>query len=489
MLYKKSLRQFMPIILAAFAFLASCKDETGTLGLDVLPSDDLFSGTNTGSYFPAQNENPARLRTDDAVYAILGSVDDPYAGTTKASIITEVTLGDLATGKLNKSDETHNYYIDSLVLNLAYSNNWWFGDQNANHNIRVYQFNQSLDFTQKYYSDIQVEGLYDEMPVGEMVSSAIDTVPVYSSTDTSYVHQLRIKLNDQLAEELFNYKEDTMTSRETFKEVFRPFYISSELVDTDTRGSLIALSMLANESNMTLYYSYEEINEDTDEVEDTTNTSYTFPINIECLRVNKFEHNNSGSVELGTSETDHLVAQGMAGSIVKIDFNDIAFKDENNQTHNLFDYWESRIADGEQDQYYGISAVDVFFKVDTLLHTQDDSFYSPIPNKLNIFRMNGNEELETPLYSYNIEDDSEWSPEFTGGFFNQETAEYQFRLVGETFKMMVEKPELRGPYYLSIARPENYEFGVFPWRTILINNQEGDDYSPRFNIKYVTIQN
>lgn len=491
MQHRRILRQFMPVFFAALVFFTSCNDETGTLGLDVLPQDDLFSGTDTSSHFPAQNINPDRLRSDDAKYAILGTVDDPYAGPTDASFITEVTLGSLS-GELDKSDKYKKYYADSLVLNLEVESGGWFGESLAKHDVQVYQLNQSLSLTDKYYANMSVEGLYDETPIGEKICSPLDTVPFISGKDTSYIHQWQIKLEDQLALKMFSYKKDTMSDREIFRDVFKPLFIKSELASNDTKGSLVPLNLLSTKSNLTLYYSYDELDTVTNNVDTTKHASYTFPINIECLRINRFDHNNQGTIDFNDPDANHLVVQGMAGSMVKIDFNDIKCLDEDNKSVNLFDFWESKISlPDKNEKYYGISAVDVFFKVDTLLHPEDDSFMSPIPQLLTLYRMTDDGELEIPSYSYKSDDDSEWSPEFYGGAFNKSAGEYQFRLTNESFLMMVKKPELRGPYYLSFTDPASYTFSIFPWRVVLKNNNNVDieDQSPQFRIKYVTIQN
>jgi hypothetical protein len=486
---KRMLWQFMPIFFAAFVFFTSCKDETGTLGLDVLPPDDLFSGNDTSSHFPAQNINPNRLRSDDVKYAILGTVDDPYAGTTDASFITEVTLSKLREG-LDKSDDSKIFFADSLVLNLDTETGGWFGDSLAKHNVQVYQLNQALSVADKYYSNMSVEGLYDNTPIGEKVCSALDTVRFISGKDTSYIHQWQIKLKDQLAQDIFSYKNDTMSDREVFRNVFKPLFIKSELVNNNTKGSLVPLNLLSEKSNLTLYYTkIETVESDSETKIDTAHLSYIFPINIECLRINRFDHNNQETITFNDPDANHLIVQGMAGSMVKIDFNDIKCLDQDNKSVNLFDFWESKISSDKNEKYYGISAVDVFFKVDTLIYSQDNSFKSSIPQILSLYRMTDDEKLEIPAYSYKSDDDSEWSPEFFGGTYNRSRGEYQFRLANESFVMMVKKPELRGPYYLSFTDPASYTFSTFPWRVVLKNSEENEDLSPQFRIKYVTIQN
>ncbi|MFW6203201.1 MAG: hypothetical protein ACOC30_02770, partial [Marinilabilia sp.] len=71
MIKKRILRHPLPFILIALVtILASCEDETGNLGLDVLPEKDLFTGTDTSTHILARNINPGKLQSDDAEYAI-----------------------------------------------------------------------------------------------------------------------------------------------------------------------------------------------------------------------------------------------------------------------------------------------------------------------------------------------------------------------------------------------------------------------------------
>lgn len=480
---------FWPLIVVPFLLMnVSCDNETGTLGLEVLPPDELFSGTDTIMYLPVSNEKPAKLQSDDIDYALIGSVDDPVAGKTEASFITQVNLGTL-NGSLNKSDSTHQYFVDSLVLNLAYNENSWFGDKNARHLIQVYRVNTPLFFSEDYFSDMAVEGLYDPTPIGERISSAWDALPDSVWEDDDYIHQWKIKLSNELAEEIFNYSDDLMNSREDFISNFGALFIKSELLDTDTKGSLIRLNLLASESNLELFYSYHVLDSTTSEIDTTMHSSYTFPINKECVRINRFNHDHEGIIDFSTPDADQFIVQGMAGSYIKVDFNDIETGPEGNK---LFSIWEEKLL-GDPDMYYGISAVDIYFRVDTTAQNQYEDFYSPIPQSLSLNIINEEGKLEVPTYNYlsedvakdnNIEDYKEdWSTGFEDGYYNSETGEYRFRFSGETFRMMVEKPELRGPYYLA-----PYSSSSFPWRVILKNQASADENArPALRIKYVFI--
>jgi len=464
----------VPFALMAFMFFTSCKDETGTFGLKVLPPDDQFAGEDVSSNLPAKNTNPINLRSDDAAYAIIGSVNDEFAGQTNASFISQVNIG----AYLDEFNQGDDYFVDSLVLNLAYSRNTWFGNKNAKHNVQIHRLTKPLSFTDQYYSDMDLEGRYASTSLSERISSAWDELPDSVWDDSEYIHQWQFKLDHQLAEEIFNFSfpEDVSEARQAFQEeLLHGFFIKSAPVD-DTKGSLIRLDLLDSKSNMKLYYSYHERGED-NEIDTTKQEVYTFPINIECVRANRFEHDHSDNVDFGNYDANEFVVQGMAGSMVEIDFNDVEFKTDENDPVNLFTYWEEKLdSESELEEYYGISAVDVYFKADTSLQLSNTLFHSPIPQSLSFYELHDGE-LEEPLYATG-QPESPVGRWFAGGNYNPETAEYRFRMAGEYFRMMVENPELRGPYVLASRNPISY-----PWRVLLLNDNE----VPYLRIKYVSI--
>jgi hypothetical protein len=482
MLNKRSLRQWMPLILATLALFTSCEDKSGNLGLDVLPSEDLFSGTNQSSFLQGRNIDPVRLISDDPNYAIIGQMEDPFTGRTEASFITQATIGELD-GKLNQSDEWNEYSVDSMVLNLAYLENWWIGNKNAQHEVSIHRYNTPLSVTEDYYSDMSVEGNYDETPLATRTSSAWDALPDSIWNQENYIHQWQFNLNENLANEVFNYSDDIMTNRKAFREAFGSLFVKSELIDTESQGSLVLMDLLSTQSNMELFYSYTVIDSATNEVDTTIHTSYVFPINIECLRINRLLHDQKNKVSFEDPDAEHLVVQGMAGSMVEFDFNEVEIINEQGDSENLFDYWEEKSNTESNKEYYGISAVDFFIEADTVPQYADNNFYSPVPQTLRFYEKTEDGKYEQPGYYYNPSDDSRWSPEFSGGNYSEEAAAYQFRMAGETFKMMVEKPELRGPYYLSTPDPVAY-----PWKVILKNSDDQDNPTPKIRLKYVKIQ-
>jgi hypothetical protein len=273
-----------------------------------------------------------------------------------------------------------------------------------------------------------------------------------------------------------------MTKREAFKEAFGSLFIQSDLINTDTRGSLVVLDLLSTQSNMELFYSYNIIDSTTNEV-DSIHTSYVFPINIECMRINRLEHDQKEEISFNDTGASHLVAQGLAGSMIEINFNEVDIINEEGKTENLFHYWDRKSNTEENNEYYGISSVNISFEADTVAQYADESFFSPVPEALRMYKKKAEGQYEQPEYYYNPTDDSDWSPEFSGGGYDKETNSYNFKMAGESFKMMTEKPELRGPYYLSTQSPVAY-----PWKVILKNSSTQDALSPKIQLKYVKIK-
>ena len=482
MLNKRSLRQYMPLILATLAFFSSCKDESGTLGLDVLPSEDLFTGTDEVSFLKGQNYNPVNIKTSDASYAILGSLNDPFTGSTEASFITEINLG-VRAGSLNKSSAVREYFVDSLVLNLGYVKEWWIGDEDAKHEVSIHRFNSPLSLTNIYYSDMQVEGLYDETPIASAIKSANDGLADTTWVANKYSNQWQFKLDDALANEVFNLPDSIMVDRKMFREVFGGLFIKSTLSDTESKGSLVEFSLTDALSNMTMYYSYDVIDttDNANDVDTTIHASYIFPINLECVRINRFSHDHQDKITFNDSETEHLVVQGTAGSMVEIDFNDVNVLNEDGEQTNLFTFWEEKIKTEENSEFYGISAVDLIFEADTVAQYADENFYSPASQALRLYKKEEGQYLQ-PKYYYSATDSSKWSPAFTGGNYDKETGTYTFRMYQESFRMMIEKEDLRGPYYISTPDPASY-----PWKVLLKNSTNQEKPQPQIRIRYVKI--
>ncbi len=485
------LLHLMPVIIGLTIITGGCTNEIGTLGLDILPPQDLFTGADSSRYFGAQNFNPEFIKSNDPAYAIIGSVNDLITGKTAASFITQVTLS----SAVDTFKRNEDYVVDSLVLSLSYSRNWWTGNKDARHNIKVYKFNAPLSLDEDYYSNMAVEGLYDPEPIGQRISSAWDQQTDSVWDIARYTHKWNIKLDQATTDEFFNFPKEVLESKEAFQLAFPGLFVEAEPLDTEgpNTGSLVNIDLLSQASDLKLYYHYYKRDAE-NVVTDTIETGYVFPINRECVRINRFEHDHMDAIDFSSSKPDKLVAQGMAGSYVTFDLRKSAGGPVD------FDVWKQRLdAHNTDETFFGISAVDLYFKVDSALQNNDTTFYSPVPEVLKIYTIDNNGALEEPAYFTGSTSEPK-SPWFLGGTYNPTTHEYQFRMnmttvfnpQDSTFtyeeffhKLVNGSSETQGPFILAPSNPRSDAR-----RVVLMNDENAaeGELTPRVQIKFVTFR-
>lgn len=305
--------QFIVIGLLSLNF--ACKDEPARLEGGVLPENEELKGISyTGSLLDTRNTLKDAVRTDDAVSGIIGTLNDPEFGLSKADFLTDFSLssnvefiGIIELDENNTPKEPVDFHqfnngpewsVDSVVLSLQYNYNQWYGDMTSKHRVSVYELQQPLgDSRQDYYSNQIIDGMYNPESIAEKVVYANEDVPdslkstnwqnlwtypdslrnypqylwdldkLKASIDSGYldsgftghtdkVKNWNFKLNDDVRDRLFNLTESELQSTAAFKGAFNGIYVTSEL-EEGTEGSLTRINLLSTTSlasSMTLHY-------------------------------------------------------------------------------------------------------------------------------------------------------------------------------------------------------------------------------------------
>lgn len=191
--------KYLGAMLAAITVFSACDEETGSLGMDMLPGSDEMSA-HTVSY-----EVMTESIVADSVFAktstgYIGRFSDPDFGYYEAGFLTalastvEFSLPDVyqetewdaegnatkATGMMTEDKVT--------AIQLVVFYNDWFGDSLNACRMSAYELNTALDYD-KRYTDIDPKNYYDESGLlGRVAYSAYDTtVPdsVRNATDAS----------------------------------------------------------------------------------------------------------------------------------------------------------------------------------------------------------------------------------------------------------------------------------------------------------------
>lgn len=317
---KNSLALF---ILAFGIIINSCNDPT-PLGSELLAEDQvdvlytdtikLSASTVREDVILAYDPNPS-ITYDNFQF---GDFTDPIFGNAVASIYAQLIPD------FDPPNYT-NAILDSIILTLQYDSLRTYGILDAvPFGIGIYRITDNIDIESKYYSD-QVFSFDEAMPLAEISSFT----PAIASQDSitgiidysfdadgetiSIPAGLRIPLSLSLGEELINYDSITYTSNNNFLEQFNGIHVKPL---TQTPGMLSFDITSFSSSNLTVYYR-----------RDTIKTQYEYNFSDRFVQFNNFSHDTAGAIvddffDDTTKGDSLLFIQAMAGSNVKIDFQD-----------------------------------------------------------------------------------------------------------------------------------------------------------------------
>lgn len=438
-----------------------CSDEGSPIGTDLLPKEEIIGIFNYDAS-PLQTENylQSAIRSDDPGMMLLGELNDPMFGQSKADFVTQIALGTLADSTFNRFD---GYRPDSVKLNLHYSRASFYGDTVANHLIKVYELRQDLVVGRKYYSNMDAAGFNNPADLlGERLSSAKDGVTDSAWTAQSNEHTWSITLKKELADRFFAFDKQILGNVKNFQQAFKGFYITSELEDPEGEGSLLKFNLLNEKCHMVMYYSYER-KDKYNNIIDTVKYEHKFPFSLESVKVNRFSHNLE-TIDFATPSATNLYVQGMAGSLAKIDM------------AGVLDTWKDSLDNSAVN--YGISTVDLIFEVDTTL-TQYRRY--PLPSELKLVRKNSKTgEFESPLFS-NTSGTTEAA--FLGGAINYTDFTYHFRFARGLFESVLNNDDrVLDELYLVPSAPESN------FNRVILRSRTNSTAPLKLNIKYVKFE-
>lgn len=300
----------LTIYAALLVILVSCEPENGRLGIDLFPpSDTILVYTDTIYDIEAKlvKSNPVFTSVNfgtpnsDRLF-MLGALNDTITGLSRADIATQIsftTLGNFG------ADPT---IVDSLRLLLYVKD--VVGDTSQDMRIMIHELRESISRNQVYYSDYDISGKYDPIPlVDEVISPKENTFYEFDIPDVNFRDRIWQAIRDS-----------AFVSVDSFQKVFYGFYITSEVTE-DSR--LMAKIGLANPvSRLGFKYVHDSVSVDTVEAEDYDWYSMNFNEYF-TQKVNMFHHDFTGTaleqkIDNPTAVNPVLYVQGMAGVNVQL---------------------------------------------------------------------------------------------------------------------------------------------------------------------------
>ncbi len=147
---------YLFFLLCISVFIFSCDDETGTLGVNMIPSSDLVNKS-----FNIYDVKSSSYEVGDKVLArssksYLGKFTDPETGT---SITSDFLAQFYCPESFDFPSTIVDDYITSVELKLYVSS--FIGDSLASFKLNVYELDKILDAEQDYYTNINPKDYYD----------------------------------------------------------------------------------------------------------------------------------------------------------------------------------------------------------------------------------------------------------------------------------------------------------------------------------------
>lgn len=206
-------------ILIGLSFLAglitffSCTEST-ILGSEILDEDfvNVDYADSSTIHFKTVVSDSVRVFPVSGSQYLLGQINDPVFGKFDAYAYFQIKqIYDIAKHKGTT--------LDSVVLSMSFSKNGFWGDENADFDIEVFEAGESLEDFDTIYSNREIQK-------GALLGTASfnpfegDTIKVATGKDTvTYYNTFRVRLSQAFGEKLFNdslvLNNDTLLAQQT----------------------------------------------------------------------------------------------------------------------------------------------------------------------------------------------------------------------------------------------------------------------------------
>lgn len=345
------------ILLIGLFILQACKKE-GDIGLEQQINEEGLYGklvdTNTIQLFSVKDDS---LISSNYVRNQVGEFNDPIFGKTKASVAFHALL------PKNNVDFGTGAVLDSIVLVMGYPSNKadrFYGDSTSRIEMKLYQIDDIISKDSTYYSNknFTLKG----SPLGTLnyQPRPDDSITVQNiredkaDTVIKIYPQMRMRLNDAFGNELLSKSGQTdLSSSSAFLAAYKGFYLTSTLISGD--GGIMSFDL--TNTNRTYIVMYYRVGADT--------TNFVFNINSNSARINKYEHDYTGTVVQNalsdsTSGNNKVYIQSLGGLRAKMRWPNISnLLDSGNIAINKAELIV-QLDPGSNDKYSTINSMAVF---------------------------------------------------------------------------------------------------------------------------------
>ncbi|MFK7937072.1 MAG: DUF4270 family protein [Saprospiraceae bacterium] len=279
---KSSLLAFPMLLYISIVIILTpaCSDPT-LVGKDLLEEDQvnvkvtdtITLRTYTETYDSILTYSP--FETSQLDDYLIGNLIDPIFGKTTSTLYAQLLLED---DQLDLSNAT----LDSVVLVLPIDSVAVYGQQPQEYGFEVYRITEDIDNDNSFFSNESF--VTGATAIGSFTGSLDPFVdrPVFNPRVDSIqqLRQVRIRMNDDFAQELFSQDSSTFRSNNAFIDYLQGIQVISTTENTGILGF-----DLNTTAGMQLYFTT-----------DTLKQFFNFNFQVDGVRALNFQHDYSSSV-------------------------------------------------------------------------------------------------------------------------------------------------------------------------------------------------
>jgi hypothetical protein len=213
---------YLAIITAIIMLLNCCEENPTTIGAKILPGSDFVSikSTDTISVL-SYTDYDESVRSENPSYSYLGSLYDPYFGTTTAEFVSQIRLGSKWGGG--------QFTVDSIKLFLKFLD--VKGNVESNQILTISEIDKKLYYDSAYYSNSPVPLTGYDAAIIELPSLKADTI-------NDIILKLPVEFGNYLLRD--TSKLFHSNSRDDFRSYFKGLYFR---ITSSTAPLLLTLSL------------------------------------------------------------------------------------------------------------------------------------------------------------------------------------------------------------------------------------------------------
>ncbi len=214
------MNKFFALVILLSLAIVGCQDES-KISDDIQPEKDKLQVYKVDTIsFDVSTFSPDSILSSGLTNFMFGGYRDDIFGMTKGHFVSQLRFTTIA--YLDTIPTRDSVVLDSLFFIIPYTD--YVGDSMLANEVTVYELQQSIDNQTIFYSNTELETLYDQnKPLGSLyyrVKSEDNIIDYYLSSGAP-IYGLKVPLDMELAQRLFDnidlYKNDLAAFQDFFK--------------------------------------------------------------------------------------------------------------------------------------------------------------------------------------------------------------------------------------------------------------------------------